>query len=113
VPKSFNEPKKRKAVRYVDRVPVVPQPHVKKLIEATMLVGSQSKLARAVRRLGGSPDLSQQGISHWIAKRTGCPASAAIYVAAATDWQITPHELCPDAFPEWVDVIPALKGIEG
>ncbi len=77
------------------------------LREAVRLAGSQIILsARASQARGNGEVLTQQCISKWLTKGLACNPTWAAYIAEAVDWKITPHELCPDAFP------PALMRVE-
>lgn len=55
----------------------------------------------AVGRLFG---IAGQAVSGWY--QNGVPADRVLTVCAATDWQVTPHELRPDIYPNPTDGLP-------
>ncbi|HIG8794804.1 TPA: transcriptional regulator [Raoultella terrigena] len=59
--------------------------------------GSQSELAR---RLGKN----SQTVSAWF--RNGVASTEVINASRALDWQVTPHELRPDLYPNPTDGLP-------
>lgn len=61
------------------------------------LCGSQSELAR---RLGKN----SQTVSVWF--RTQVASTEVINASRALDWQVTPHELRPDLYPNPTDGLP-------
>lgn len=76
------------------------------LDEAIKILGGQSALAAKV-------GVKQAHVWNWL-NRQGrqVPASKALAVAKATRWQISPHELRPDIYPNPTDGLPADKSGE-
>jgi len=70
---------------------------------AIHILGSQSALASRV-------GVKQAHVWNWL-NRQGrqVPADKVIAVSRATDWQVTPHELRPDIYPNPTDGIPSGK----
>lgn len=68
------------------------------LSEVIDIAGSPSALAR---RLG----VSAQRISNW--RSRGIPGDHVLVVCAAVDWQVRPHDLRPDMYPNPTDGLPA------
>jgi DNA-binding transcriptional regulator YdaS (Cro superfamily) len=66
------------------------------LQKAINLAGSQSALASLI-------DKRQSNISTWLHRDNRVPAEAVIPIAAALDYQVTPHELRPDLYPHHED----------
>lgn len=64
---------------------------------AIEIAGSQSELAR---RLG----ITLQRLSNW--RSRGIPFDQVIRVAQAVDFQVTPHQLNPDLYPNPTDGVP-------
>lgn len=66
----------------------------------------QKPLQRAVEICQGQTALAQKiGTSQalvwfWLNRAKRIPPRAAIDIEAATDGQVTRHQLCPDVFPE-------------
>lgn len=56
----------------------------------------------AVGRLFG---IAGQAVSGWYVK--GIPADRVLTIAEATQWQVTPHDLRPDIYPNPTDGLPA------
>lgn len=52
--------------------------------------------------LGRRLKLSRGAVSQWAV----VPAERVLFVAAATDWQISPHEIRPDLYPNPHDGLP-------
>lgn len=59
--------------------------------------GGVNKTAKAV-------GVDQPVVSHWI--RRGIPADRVLSVSRATGWQVTPHALRPDIYPNPTDGLP-------
>lgn len=59
--------------------------------------GSQSELARRVGK-------NSQTVSAWF--RNGVASNEVINASRALDWQVTPHELRPDLYPNPTDGLP-------
>lgn len=72
------------------------------LRKAVALAGSQAELAR---RIGGK--VKQQHVHLWL--RIGVPATAILSVARAVDFEVTPHEINPDVYPNPDDGLPAAR----
>ncbi|WP_430415797.1 transcriptional regulator [Marinobacter adhaerens] len=72
---------------------------LKKAIE---IAGNQTSLGKLV-------GLSQPYIWNWLNRDQSIPAEYVIPVAQAIDWQVTPHELRPDIYPNPTDGLPANK----
>ena len=78
-----------------------------------LLVMIENSLLKAIQICNGQTALAekigkgQTLISSWV-KRRECRVGAdyVIEVAAATDWQVTPHELRPDLYPHPKDGLP-------
>lgn len=51
------------------------------------------------------PPLSPQAVYKW--RTAGIPADRVIPVCQATTWQVTPHMLRPDIYPNPDDALPA------
>lgn len=74
-------------------------PRYPALARAIALAGGQSALAQ---RLGST----QSVIWTWANRDRRVRAEQVIPVAAAVDWQVTPHELRPDLYPHPSDGLP-------
>lgn len=72
---------------------------MKDLERAIDEVGGKSKLARAV-------GVTKQAISKWVRQRS-IPVERVISVSRATGWQVTPHQLRPDIYPNATDGLPS------
>lgn len=76
---------------------------------------STSALERAIKIAGGQRALAtacgvKQGhIWNWLNRDKKVPADLVIPVARATDYQVTPHQLRPDIYPNKTDAIPPGK----
>lgn len=54
--------------------------------------------------------VKQAHIWHWINKKEGqAPAQHVIPIAEATTWQVTPHDLRPDIYPNPTDGMPSTE----
>lgn len=60
---------------------------------------SQAELSRTL-------GLTRQAIQFWVDAETVVPAEHVLPIAAATGWQVTPHELRPDLYPNPTDGLP-------
>ena len=70
------------------------------LIKAVDLIGGQVATARAV-------GVKQAHVWGWLNKtKDGAPPERVISISAATNWQVTPHELRPDLYPHPQDGLP-------
>lgn len=78
------------------------------LLKAVELAGGQVHLARAVRGVLPGSKISQPHVSGWLneAKIVVPPAEYVLPIAQALNWQITPHELRPDLYPNPTDALP-------
>lgn len=66
--------------------------------KSVQILGGQSALARLI-------GVSQPAVHKW--RKTGIvPVRRAISIARATGWEITPHDLRPDVFPNPTDGMP-------
>lgn len=78
------------------------------LLRAIELAGSQVALAAGIReRLPGSK-VSQAHISRWLYRVKGPvpPSDYVLAIASAVDFQVTPHELRSDLYPNASDGLP-------
>ena len=73
------------------------------LERAVSIAGGQSELKRRLNGLGKR--VSQQSISLW-RKAGALPDGWAIWVARAIEFEVTPHELDEDAYPNPWDGLP-------
>ncbi|MGL6245682.1 transcriptional regulator [Pseudomonas sp.] len=55
-----------------------------------------------------APPLSPQAVYKWLS--AGVPAGRVLAVCEATGWQVTPHVLRPDIYPNPSDGLPASGG---
>ena len=58
--------------------------------------------ADAARALG----VTRQAMQFWVDSESTVPPDRVLTVAAAFDWQVTPHELRPDLYPNPDDGLP-------
>lgn len=72
----------------------------KALFKAVSVVGSQTALARKC-------GVIQQHVWNWIHRDNRVPAEFALKVAEATDFEVRPHDLRPDLYPDADDCVPA------
>lgn len=72
---------------------------VEALKRAVQIVGTQAALGERIGALAGERPVFQATVSKWLRERGGAPAEWAVFIAEATAWQVTPVELCPEAFP--------------
>jgi len=73
---------------------------------AIQIVGGQSALAAKV-------GVKQGNVWYWLNRQGGMsPPEKVLAVCEATDWQVTPHELRPDIYPNPTDGLPAEKSGE-
>lgn len=77
------------------------------------MVMTNSSLKKAVAIIGGqvatskAAGVAQAHVWAWLNKtKDGIPPDHVISVAAATNWQVTPHELRPDIYPHPHDGLP-------
>ncbi len=73
---------------------------------AVSIAGGQSELKRRIDSVGRK--VSQQAVNQWCKARYA-PFGWAIWVARAVDFQVTPHELDPDNYPNAWDGLPLEK----
>jgi DNA-binding transcriptional regulator YdaS (Cro superfamily) len=78
------------------------------LIRAVELAGGQSQLARAIRPLIPGSKVGQEHVWKWLNKAESevPPAEYVLPIAQALNWQITPHQLRPDLYPNPTDALP-------
>ena len=69
------------------------------LLKAVSVVGSQTGLARKC-------GVIQQHVWNWINRDNRVPAEFALKVAEATDFEVRPHDLRPDLYPNTDDCVP-------
>lgn len=76
---------------------------IEPLDKAIQILGGQSALAAKV-------GVKQAHVWNWL-NRQGrrVPAEKVLAVSSSTDWQVTPHELRPDIYPNPTDGLPADK----
>lgn len=72
------------------------------LEKAIHLAGGQSSLGRLC-------GLRQGHVWNWLNREGRVPAENVLVVCAVVDWQITPHELRPDIYPNPSDGLPGEK----
>lgn len=72
----------------------------------------ESSVAAAIDALGGPSAVARKrelrspwSVSKWI--RDGLPAEHVLWLARATEWKWTPHQLAPDLYPHPDDGLPA------
>ncbi|MDY6798533.1 MAG: YdaS family helix-turn-helix protein [Pseudomonadota bacterium] len=58
------------------------------------------------RQLADHLNVTQGLIYQWLSGHRKVSAEKALAVSEATDWQVTPHELRPDIYPNQSDGIP-------
>lgn len=68
----------------------------------------QEPLARAIRILRPDKKISQAQIWKWLnkPKRPVPPSEFVIPICEALDWEMTPHQLRPDIYPNPADALP-------
>lgn len=78
------------------------------LLKAVEIAGGQAHLARAVRVVLPDSKISQVHVWGWLneAKIEVPPAEYVLPIAQALNWQITPHQLRPDLYPNPADALP-------
>ena len=78
------------------------------LKQAVKLAGSQAKLAQAIRERMPNSSLCQVHIHGWLnlVKMEVPPAETVLPIAQALDYQLTPHQLRPDIYPNPTDAMP-------
>lgn len=84
------------------------------LLEAVKLAGGQTLLARGIReRLPGSK-VGQVHVWGWLnsVKFEVPPAEVVIAIADFLEYQITPHQLRPDLYPNPGDALPGGIAVE-
>jgi DNA-binding transcriptional regulator YdaS (Cro superfamily) len=63
------------------------------LQQAIDLAGSQTELARMIKK-------RQSNIASWLHRDKKVPAEAVIPIAEALNYEVTPHQLRPDVYPD-------------
>ncbi|MBK8399994.1 MAG: helix-turn-helix domain-containing protein [Propionivibrio sp.] len=78
------------------------------LRKAVDLANGQTELARGIRAHMPGSRTSQVTVWYWLneAKIEVPPADVVIPICAFLDWQITPHELRADIYPNPLDGMP-------
>jgi DNA-binding transcriptional regulator YdaS (Cro superfamily) len=72
--------------------------------------------ADAIQSLGGPSSVARLrgrtpwAISKWV--RDGVPPNEVLWLAAATGWQFTPHQIDPKLYPNADDGLPRANGTE-
>ncbi|NWN92270.1 helix-turn-helix domain-containing protein [Marinobacter adhaerens] len=61
------------------------------------------------RQLADHLKVTQGLIYQWLSGHRKVSAEKTLSVCEATDWQVTPHELRPDIYPNPTDGLPAEK----
>lgn len=76
---------------------------------AIEIVGGQVALASAIRKFAPNSRVMQGHVWKWINGLKGKtpPPEYVLAISAATGWQITPHTLRPDIYPNPTDGLPA------
>lgn len=79
------------------------------LVRAVKLCGGQVGLANAIRRVRPNTRVTQSHVWKWLNQVVGAtpPAEWARTIAEAVEWQVTPHDLRPDLYPNPTDALPA------
>jgi DNA-binding transcriptional regulator YdaS (Cro superfamily) len=72
------------------------------LAKAIDLAGGETKLSRAL-------GLHKTAVYSW----TSCPPGRVLEVCQIVGWQVTPHQLRPDLYPNETDGMPQDKGNTG
>lgn len=76
------------------------------IYRAISLCRSQSELARRISAVA-QRKVAAQNIQYWLQSVHGVGAESVLAVAAAVEFQVTPHELRPDLYPHPDDGLPA------
>lgn len=79
------------------------------LRKALAIAGSQAQLARRAIEAPAAPagrQLTQQSISKWLLAERPVPAEWALAFSQAVGYQVTPHELRGDVYPNADDALP-------
>lgn len=79
------------------------------IVRAVKVCGGQVALAAAIRRVRPQSKVTQSHVWKWLNQVVGAtpPAEWALPIAEAVGWQVTPHELRPDLYPNPTDAVPA------
>jgi DNA-binding transcriptional regulator YdaS (Cro superfamily) len=62
--------------------------------------------AMSQQRLAEALNVSQGLISHWINNRKEIQPEEALKIAKISGWQVRPHDLRPDIWPNATDALP-------
>ena len=83
----------------------------KSLSEAVKKAGGQVALAAAIRLFMPTANVQQGHVWKWLNGLKGetPPAEYVLPIAAATGWEITPHQLRPDIYPNILDGLPKIQ----
>ena len=78
------------------------------LQKAVELAGGQAPLARGIRSRLPESKVGQVHVWGWLnsVKAEVPPAEVVIPIAETVGWQVTPHELRPDIYPNPTDACP-------
>jgi DNA-binding transcriptional regulator YdaS (Cro superfamily) len=69
--------------------------------------GGQTSLAKTLKSMRPASKIRQGHINNWLNRHEGLvPSDWVIPICAATNWQVTPHELRPDIYPHPQDGLP-------
>lgn len=76
------------------------------LEKAISLAGGQTALAEKCTTVHSKP-IKQGHIWNWLNRDGGrVPSELVLAVAAGVDWQVSPHQLRPDLYPNEADALP-------
>lgn len=80
------------------------------LQKAVAIAGGQVQLAAGIRERVQGSKIQQSHISGWLnsVKMEVPPAECVIAICETCDWNITPHELRPDVYPNATDGMPLI-----
>jgi DNA-binding transcriptional regulator YdaS (Cro superfamily) len=84
------------------------------VLHVTFRFVPMTTLARDIKKSGGASALAQklgvslQRLNNW-RSRGRIPADMVIRYSCARDWEVTPHQLRPDIYPNPTDGLPASK----
>jgi len=70
------------------------------------IISKSIGLSGGVTRLSKSVGVSAPTVSQWASGARPVPPGKAVSIARATNWQVTPHDLRPDIYPNPTDALP-------
>lgn len=87
------------------------------MLPAMSATATPSPFHRAAKLIGSyaavglifDPPVSPQGVSKWA--EAGVPGERVLKMAEATDYEVTPHELRPDLYPNPDDGVPMSRRV--